>query len=119
MSKPLTIELDGGKYSVVLNEDTFHLSALRYGEPWRVLRGDNLVLSMFYEILKLRYDMTLEKTKVFLAARGTVTLSELMCFLEKHGIDEGNMDGTIEEIDTWPQVSVSDDLDYTWKGEGV
>lgn len=36
----------GGKYTVIFNEGTGALSALRYGEPWRDLTGDKLVLSM-------------------------------------------------------------------------
>lgn len=49
------IELNAGKYTVV-NElgkgGGFH--ALRYGEKWRSLAGDNLVLAMFHEIEELR-----------------------------------------------------------------
>ena len=49
------IELDGGKYTVVneLNEGG-GLKALRYGEEWRNLAGDNLVLAMYHEIERLR-----------------------------------------------------------------
>lgn len=49
------IELDNGKYTVVneLNNGG-DLYALRHGETWRNLNGDNLVLAMFHEIERLR-----------------------------------------------------------------
>lgn len=46
------IELEGGKYTVVGIEDG-RLRALRYGEEWRSLTGDNLVLCMAQEIRRL------------------------------------------------------------------
>jgi hypothetical protein len=48
------IVLDGGKYTVVneLNEGG-KFYALRYGEEWRSLAGDNLILAMFYKIEQL------------------------------------------------------------------
>jgi hypothetical protein len=48
------IDLDGGKYTVIneLNEGG-KFKALRYGEEWRSLAGDNLVLAMFYRIESL------------------------------------------------------------------
>lgn len=49
------IELDGGKYTVV-NElsEGGGFYALRYGQVWRTLAGDKLVLSMFHEIERLQ-----------------------------------------------------------------
>ena len=49
----LRIKLDTGKYEVVFPEDG-KLHALRYGEPWRDLTGDKLILAMMYEIERLR-----------------------------------------------------------------
>lgn len=48
------IELSGGKYTVI-NElgNGGGFKALRYGEEWRCLAGDNLVFSMFCEIERL------------------------------------------------------------------
>lgn len=40
-----------GKYTVINNNG--NLSALRYGEPWRDLTGDNLVYWMLVETLRL------------------------------------------------------------------
>ena len=49
------IELMDGKYTVVNElEEGGGFRALRYGEEWRNLVGDNLVLSMAYEIEYLR-----------------------------------------------------------------
>jgi hypothetical protein len=46
------IELDGGKYTVTHRSGT-ELQALRYGEPWRDLTGDGLVLALCQEIESL------------------------------------------------------------------
>ncbi|MDQ0174454.1 hypothetical protein [Bacillus chungangensis] len=49
------IELDGGKYTVVNElDDGKGFYALRHGETWRNLVGDNLVLAMFREIETLK-----------------------------------------------------------------
>jgi len=50
-----TIKLDNGKYEVILDQDgsKFNFHALRYGEQWRDLIGDNLILAMFYKIQDL------------------------------------------------------------------
>ncbi len=47
--------LEGGKYEVIF--DKGKLTALRWGEPWRDLTGDNLVLSMVQEIARLKTDL--------------------------------------------------------------
>lgn len=47
------IELLGGKYTVIHDQGT-GLRAERYGEPWRDLTGDGLVLAMAHEIEALR-----------------------------------------------------------------
>ena len=48
------LELYDGKYTVI-NElgSGGRLYALRYGEEWRSLAGDNLVLAMFHKIEEL------------------------------------------------------------------
>lgn len=51
-----TVDLAGGKYTVI-NRDG-HLSALRYGEPWRDLVGDNLVYWMMVRIQELEAELT-------------------------------------------------------------
>ena len=47
-----SIDLENGKYTVI--NDNGKMSALRYGEPWRDLVGDNLIYFMMIEIVSLR-----------------------------------------------------------------
>lgn len=53
MNTILSVKLENGKYTVE-QSDNGELYALRYGEPWRDLCGDNLVYSMASEIDRLR-----------------------------------------------------------------
>ena len=53
MGYPTRIDLCDGKYSVVFNFETGQSEALRYGERWRDLRGDKMVLAMFNRIVEL------------------------------------------------------------------
>lgn len=50
-----SIELCNGKYEVVVdsNTDNFTFYANRYGENWRDLIGDKLMMVMFYRIIEL------------------------------------------------------------------
>lgn len=47
------LDFGGGKYTVV-HTNGVGLRALRYGEPWRDLAGDGLVLAMAQEVDSLR-----------------------------------------------------------------
>lgn len=47
------IDLEDGKYTVVLRSDGA-MHALRHDEPWRDLVGDKLVMAMAHEIMELR-----------------------------------------------------------------
>ena len=49
------IELCGGKYEVVVDShtDNFTFYANKYGENWRDLIGDKLIMAMFYRIVEL------------------------------------------------------------------
>lgn len=49
------IDVDGGKYTVV--SDAGHLTALRYGQPWRELTGDNLVFHLAMELQEARGEL--------------------------------------------------------------
>jgi len=49
------IDINDGKYSVINDEG--RLTALRYGEPWRNLSGDNLIYWMFVEIVNLKAEI--------------------------------------------------------------
>lgn len=53
------IELYDGKYTVIFNNTTGEFKALRYGEEWRSLTGDGMILAMFFRIQELE-----EKIKV-------------------------------------------------------
>jgi hypothetical protein len=46
------IKLAEGKYEIVLNEnpDSYEFKALRHGEEWRDLIGDNLILALVFKI---------------------------------------------------------------------
>ncbi len=48
----LKIELDDGKYTYIRHDDG-RQEALRYGEPWRDLVGDNLIGALASEIESL------------------------------------------------------------------
>lgn len=47
---------DKGKYTVIFEGGTF--KALRYGEEWRDLCGDGLVLTMLFEVERLRNELS-------------------------------------------------------------
>jgi hypothetical protein len=40
------IELENGKYTIILNDNPFEFKVLRYGKEWRDLIGDNLILAL-------------------------------------------------------------------------
>ena len=50
-----SISLDDGKYEIIFdqNDRVSEFYALRYGEEWRSLTGDNMVLCMFQRIKDL------------------------------------------------------------------
>lgn len=48
----MRFDLNNGKYTYIFEDG--NQSALRYGEPWRDLVGDNLILAMAQEIERLR-----------------------------------------------------------------
>jgi len=56
------IELDGGKYTVI-QHDNHTMEALRHGEPWRDLTGDNLVYYMLQQILDLEEKVQYQKDR--------------------------------------------------------
>jgi len=52
MNKTSKVAVGGGKY-VVLHENGDGLRALRYGEPWREMPGDGLILALVRKIEEL------------------------------------------------------------------
>ena len=68
------IELMDGKYTVVNElEEGGGFRALRYGEEWRNLVGDNLVLAMAYEIEELKAERDEMYSTALWAARRMLT----------------------------------------------
>lgn len=54
MAEPrLNVAVEGGKYTVRMEADG-RMHALRHGEPWRDLTGDNLVGALAHEVEDLR-----------------------------------------------------------------
>ena len=49
------LELENGKYALINTNG--HLKALRYGEPWRDLLGDNLIGALWSELESLRQQL--------------------------------------------------------------
>ncbi len=49
-----SIKLDNDKYEIILVNNGKEFKAERYGKEWRNLIGDNLILSMFFEIQELK-----------------------------------------------------------------
>lgn len=49
----MNIKLDNGKYEIIVNKDGT-VKCLRYGEEWRDITGDGMVLAMAYEIDRLK-----------------------------------------------------------------
>lgn len=50
----LDVTVGDGQYRVIAHADMSGFRALRYGEEWRSLTGDNLVLALAMEVAKLR-----------------------------------------------------------------
>jgi len=47
------IEISNGKYTAYIkNKPNYEFKALRYGEPWRDLCGDNLIFSLMYNLIE-------------------------------------------------------------------
>ena len=53
MGYPTRLDLCDGKYSVIYDLETGQSECLRYGEKWRELCGDKMVLAMFDRIVEL------------------------------------------------------------------
>ena len=56
----LNVSVDNGKYTVIMESDG-RLHALRYGEPWQDLTGNNLVYFLAAELEEARRQLA-EKT---------------------------------------------------------
>lgn len=60
----VTTTVEDGKYSVVFNDETGELKALRYGEPWQDLSGNKFVYCLAQEIERLRAEVENLKSEI-------------------------------------------------------
>lgn len=51
------IKLCDDKYEIIFDMETGEFRALRYGEEWRNLCGDGMILSMFFRIQELEEEV--------------------------------------------------------------
>ena len=67
-------DFDDGKYTVIFDEKTYRLEALRYGEPWQDLCGNNLVYFMLsaYDSTRLETAQLQARVAELEAARVTL-----------------------------------------------
>ena len=54
MTYPTRIDVCDGKYTIIYDFETGQSECLRYGEKWRDLCGDKMVLAMFDTIVELQ-----------------------------------------------------------------
>jgi hypothetical protein len=54
----IKIELENGKYTIIEDLDNREFKALRYGEDWRNLIGDNLILALVQKIEEMDAELT-------------------------------------------------------------
>ncbi len=53
MSDMINVSICDGKYTII-QDASGRTKLLRYGEPWRLVTGDNVILGAAYEIEKLQ-----------------------------------------------------------------
>lgn len=57
-NKNISIKLDNGKYEILYDKNGhFPQKALRYGEPYRDLVGDNLIFFLCSELIAAREEI--------------------------------------------------------------
>lgn len=49
----MNLSLEDGKYTIILENHPYSFVALRYGEQWRDLTGDKLILALVQKVLEL------------------------------------------------------------------
>lgn len=77
------IELYDGKYTVILTDNGKRFRALRYGEEWKDLAGDGMVLSMFYKIQELEEENKTMKNRLEISPQGDDKIDELEDIISK------------------------------------
>lgn len=64
MTYPTQIDVCDGKYTVIMDMDSGRAQCLRYGEKWRDLTGDKMVLALFDTIIDLREQLAKHQAAV-------------------------------------------------------
>lgn len=85
-----------GKYTLIYNEETGEFRALRYGEQWRDLVGDKMVLALLTEILDGR-------------KKATEAHDDLLAGLERKDKDLWDIDAVLKKVgfEPWKYESFS------------
>lgn len=94
------MDFEDGKYTVIYDEG--HFKALRYGQPWRDLTGDNLVYAMLVKAIQLKEE------RDALAAK----LKELEGQEPAAWVGYGPRDGRVEFCINKPAPSVFRDFGF-------
>lgn len=64
MDYPTRLDFCDGKYTVIYDFSTGQSECLRYGQPWRQLVGDKMVLAMFDRVVELQAENAALKNKL-------------------------------------------------------
>ena len=71
----LNVSVEDGKYTVIMEADC-RMHALRYGEPWQDLTGNNLVYGLAAEVEALR--ARLAEINSWIVCAGITTAEDMM-----------------------------------------
>ncbi len=64
MDYPTRLDFCDGKYTVIYDFRTGQSECLRYGQPWRQLVGDKMVLAMFDRVVELQAEVAVLKAEL-------------------------------------------------------
>lgn len=64
MDYPTRLDFCDGKYTVIYDFSTGQSECLRYGQPWRQLVGDKMVLAMFDRVVELQAEVAALKAEL-------------------------------------------------------
>jgi hypothetical protein len=67
----------GADYEILYQSNPFVFKALRHGEEWRNLTGDNLMLDMFFMIEQLQEENQKLKDRLQISPQGDDKIDEL------------------------------------------
>lgn len=69
MDYPTRLDFCDGKYTVIYDFSTGQSECLRYGQPWRQLVGDKMVLAMFDRVVELQAENAALKAELAAAKK--------------------------------------------------